>query len=391
MAESDDSADVAFQVKYETGRPVELADLGESFRALGKQYEDYVHRHGFDQQAGNARLYVAELRTGSILLILKNMLEQGSMVLKDLDVLAGFITNLYELVDYFRTTRPTPPAEITREEAGRLSRIVEPAAKDGTGALSLTLVGNTGPITINNILINNETANAIQNNVRRFLGPSVPDPGSFQREVLYLQQMRGDPNSKVGDRGVIERFSTKPVKLHFMTPEAKAAVLDRPYPFKAAHVIDGQVSTVKGEPALYKVTNVHETLGAVGKQKQAKKPTRRVTVRRAKNRPYPSRFDKFLKETLAQQSFRRDVAVFRACEAQVANYRQTQDRLSKRWSQTTEATPLDSKGGCKPGIICNTSVVRNERRIWETAKWPEFVGSERGTVTPDPRIMIPEA
>lgn len=72
------------------------------------------------------------------------------------------------------------------------------------------------------------------------------------------------------------------MKLHFMTPEAKAAVLDRPYPFKAAHVIDGQVSTVKGEPALYKVTNVHETLGAVGKQTQAKKPAKRVTVRRAK-------------------------------------------------------------------------------------------------------------
>ena len=242
-----------------------------------------MHRHGFDQQAGNARLYVVELRTGSILLILKNMLEQGSMVLKDFDVLAGFISNLYALIDYFRTTKPTPPAELTRDEAGRLSRIVEPAAKDGAGALSLTLVGNAGPITINNIVINNETANAIQNNVRRFLGPSVPEPGSFQREVLYLQQMRGDPNSKVGDRGVIERFSTKPVKLHFMTPEAKAAVLDRPYPFKAAaHVIDGQVSTVKGEPALYKVTNVHETLGGAGKQTQAKKPAKRVTVRRAK-------------------------------------------------------------------------------------------------------------
>ena len=282
MAASGDGTDIAFQVKYETERPVELSDLGESFRALGKQYEDYVHRHGFDQTPGNARLYVAELRTGSILLILKNMLEQGSMVLKDFDVLAGFIANLYELVDYFRTAKPTTPTEITRDDASRLSRIVEPAAKDGTGAISFTFIGNTAPIAINNIIINNETANAIQNNVRRFLGPSVPDPGSFEREVLYLQQMRGDPMSKVGDRGVIERFSTKPVKLHFMTPESKAAILDTPYPFKVAHIIDGQVSTVKGEPALYKVTNVHETLGAVSKRPPSKKTARRITVRRSK-------------------------------------------------------------------------------------------------------------
>jgi hypothetical protein len=244
-----------------------------------------VTRHGYDHQAGNAKLYVAEVRSGSIILVLKNLLEQGSMVLKDIDVLAGFLANLYELIDYFRTAKAEPPAEVTRDDANRLSRIVEPAAKDGSGSLSFTFIGSTAPITINNIVINNETANAIQNNVRRFLGPSVPDPGSFQREVLYLHQMRGDPMSKVGDRGVIERFSRKPVKLHFMTPEAKAAVLDRPYPFKPAHIIDGQVSTVKGEPALYKVTNVHETLGAADTPKPARKPgSRRINVRpRGKN------------------------------------------------------------------------------------------------------------
>ncbi|MDO9299424.1 hypothetical protein [Bradyrhizobium sp.] len=284
MPASDESKGIALEVRYSTGRPVELADLGESFRALGKQYENFVHRHGFEQP-GNARLYVSEVRTGSIIILLKSLLEQGSMVLKDIDVLAGFMTNLYDLIEYFRTQKSKPPAEITRDDATRLSRIVEPTAKDGSGAISFTFIGNTAPIAItNNIIINNETANAIQNNVRRFLGPAIPDPGSFQREVLYLEQMRGDPKSKVGDRGIIERFSTKPVKLHFMTPESKAAVLDRPYPFKVAHVIDGQVSTAKGEPALYKVTNVHETLGTTSKQKPAKKPAKRATAGRTKKK-----------------------------------------------------------------------------------------------------------
>jgi hypothetical protein len=73
--------------------------------------------------------------------------------------------------------------------------------------------------------------------------------------------MRGDLNSKVGDRGVTEKFSPKPVKLHFMTPEVKACILDKPEnPFKMAYVVDGQVSTVEGKPALYKIAAVHETL-----------------------------------------------------------------------------------------------------------------------------------
>jgi hypothetical protein len=87
------------------------------------------------------------------------------------------------------------------------------------------------------------------------------------------------PYPKLETEGVIERFSTEPVKLHFMTPESKAAILDRPYPFKLAHVIDGQVSTVKGEPALYKVTHVHETIGEEPKRVTAKKPARRINTR----------------------------------------------------------------------------------------------------------------
>jgi hypothetical protein len=44
-----------------------------------------------------------------------------------------------------------------------------------------------------------------------------------------------------------------------MTPEAKASILDNPEnPFKMAYVVDGQLSTVEGKPALYKVTVVHD-------------------------------------------------------------------------------------------------------------------------------------
>src|SRR5689334_22330181 len=101
MATVEAGDNVEFEVTYKTQRPVELADLGSSFRALGRQYEEYVTRHGFDPMERNAKLYVSQVRTGSIIVRLMNMLEQGSMVLKDLDVLAGFITNLHDLIEYF--------------------------------------------------------------------------------------------------------------------------------------------------------------------------------------------------------------------------------------------------------------------------------------------------
>jgi hypothetical protein len=36
----------------------------------------------------------------------------------------------------------------------------------------------------------------------------------------------GDIKAKTGDRVIIEKFSSKPVKLHFMTAEVKAAIGD---------------------------------------------------------------------------------------------------------------------------------------------------------------------
>jgi hypothetical protein len=154
---------------------------------------------------------------------------------------------------------PPPKAIVTRGDAERISTILEPVAKDSGSTLSIAVTGNTAPVTVNAIIVNSEKANAVQNAARRFLGPSVPTQGQFEREVMYLQQIRGDLKSKVGDRGVIEKFSPKPVKLHFMTPEVKASILDKPEnPFKMAYVVDGQVSTAEGKPALYKVAAVHD-------------------------------------------------------------------------------------------------------------------------------------
>jgi hypothetical protein len=57
--------------------------------------------------------------------------------------------------------------------------------------------------------------------------------------------------------GVIEKFSPDPVKLYFMSEEVKAAILEKPEnPFLMDYIVDGIVSTARGDPALYKITKV---------------------------------------------------------------------------------------------------------------------------------------
>jgi hypothetical protein len=262
MADVAETERVELTVRIDNTRPVEVADLGQSLQALGKQYEEFVVSHGFDHRPANARLFVAHLETGSIIVTLQTLLDQASFVLKHVDVLAGFVANLNEIINYLlQQDRVPKPERITRDDAERISTILEPVAKDSGSQVTFAISGNTAPITVNNVIVNSEKANAVQNGARRFLGPSIPMHGNFEREVMYLQQMRGDSKSTVGDRGVIEKFSPKPIKLHFMTPAVKASILDQPEnPFKMAYIIDGQVSTVEGKPALYKIDAVHEAI-----------------------------------------------------------------------------------------------------------------------------------
>ena len=164
-----------------------------------------------------------------------------------------------------------------------MAQLFEPVAKDGSSQINFNVIGNTAPVTINSIVVDSERANAIQNNVRRYLGPDIPESGNFEKEVLYLEQMRGNSRSNVGDRGIIERYSPKPVKLYFMSPDVKAAIVDKPQnPFRTTYLVDGQVSTAKGDPALYKIFHVHDTFNTKRRAKGSKSNRRSAKRSRKK-------------------------------------------------------------------------------------------------------------
>jgi hypothetical protein len=243
-------------------KPVELIDVGKSFESFGEMYETFVYARGYEKAAGNAKLYLIGVRSGSIIADLKGYLDQASFIIDHFDVLAGFVANVHELVEFFRVQRPlNGESAPTRAEAERIARFVEPIAKDGGAQLNINVQGDA-KINVTQVTVTSERANAIQNNVRRFLGPPIPESGSFEKEVLYLEQIRRSTKTSVGDRGIIENFSLRPVRLLFMTEEVKAAIMEKPQnPFRMSYVVDGIVSTARGEPALYKIAKVHEAIG----------------------------------------------------------------------------------------------------------------------------------
>src|SRR5262245_21084315 len=83
----------------ENSRPVDVTDLGRSLQALGREYEEFVVGR-FEPPPVNARLYVSHVETGSIIITLETLLDQASFIVKHVEVLAGFVANIQDIISF---------------------------------------------------------------------------------------------------------------------------------------------------------------------------------------------------------------------------------------------------------------------------------------------------
>lgn len=251
--------------KFHNKVPVALDDLSVSLSALAQLYEDYLAASGKAEPEEGVRLYVHDLQTGSIIAVLQAIADQGHLLFGEhgvvpalksafdqADTLAGFLGSLNDVVQFF-LGKPVVAKEPTKKEADQIIKIFEPVAKDAGSQLNVQFTGtvNFQPIHYH---YNSQEANAVQNSARRFLGPTLPTNQMLCDETLVLHQVRGDPKSKSGDKGIIESISRMPVRLLFSSDEIKKDILESPdNPFQRVFLVDVEIKTADGKPALYKV------------------------------------------------------------------------------------------------------------------------------------------
>jgi len=54
-------------VEIKNVQPVELIDLAQSMLSLGSEYQSYLGKYAREVDAGGARLYIKEVRSGSVI------------------------------------------------------------------------------------------------------------------------------------------------------------------------------------------------------------------------------------------------------------------------------------------------------------------------------------
>lgn len=260
-------------VKIDNRQPVELVDFTRSLFSLADQFKrDAAFSEGSEL---DVKLYVKELRPGSIIAELVPLVEQAMMVATPVaaavaahgpevvDTVRKFVEN-FQAIKAWLVDGGAKPEIAEEKRVENFSNIVGPIAKDTGATIHISVHGaNNAPITVEpTIIISSLEANAGQNRAAEYARQlKAPQAQNLSKVIMYWDQVRRAEENRngAGERAIIEKVTERAVKVSFSTPALRELFTQgRDNPLKEAFVVDAEVQTVRGKIARYYVTALHE-------------------------------------------------------------------------------------------------------------------------------------
>ncbi|MCC7300401.1 MAG: hypothetical protein IT583_04930 [Verrucomicrobia bacterium] len=247
-------------ITIENKQPVELTDFTRAFLAMAEEYKRYISKHDEDAVDGDIKLYIKEIRTGSIVADLLALAPLALPFMENSTTIIGFAGYLKSGIDFLLgKTNQNPVTE--KQSYENLSAILAPVAKDNGS--QIIFAPTTNGNVVFNLTLSSLEANAAQNVCEREIEKlKEPETGFHDKVLLYWYQARNDTKSQTGDRAIVESINPRSVKTIFATESIKAKMLldENENPFKSGYVVDVAVETVGGVPKLYKITELYERI-----------------------------------------------------------------------------------------------------------------------------------
>lgn len=246
-------------VKFNNKFPVDLVDYSNAMIGLGNEYSAFICESDIHLQPEDIKLFVNHITTGSIIIELMALAPSLIPFVEHANTVFDFVKNVKENIEYLKKSNliEDNSKKLDTQSLNRYIKLVEPVVKDNGSILHIDASNNSGAIHIH---LNNKDARIVKENANKILDKmKEPIIGLHKNVILYWVQARMD--NKKGDKAVIESISEKEVKVIFEDENIKHQILHaQPHPFNYSYLVDVNVETVKGNPALYKVLNFHEVI-----------------------------------------------------------------------------------------------------------------------------------
>ena len=258
-----DTKDIRLVIKITNNKPIELLDLTKSLVAFVNQFDSYVSENGQRKEDREAKLYVKEIKSGSVIFELVEFASKTAIpFLENANIIIGFAGYLKKAYDFYKGDQSDSSIVYSNSDCKELSQIINPVANDNGSQINISATINNN--TENTFVITSMEANALQNILEKAIkqnkSPELDD--SIKKKVLLKWwQTRSDIKAKSGNKGVIDELSEKPMSILFEDETLNEEMLHGDYnPNETVFVVDVKLQTVGGKLAAYKVVKFHEAL-----------------------------------------------------------------------------------------------------------------------------------
>lgn len=247
-------------IELRNGKPVELVEFANSMIAFGSEYTDYLVRAGAAGSVPDAKLYIRDIREGSIVATLGALASVTVPMFEQVNVVFDYAVYFSQCLKWLRDRAGARP-DMDKGTLNNITKFVQPVTQDSNGVLNIGTINNNGELHLH-FSAPHADANAIQNAAQqelKLLGQSVSGPRD--RVALYWAQASNTEKNRPADKARIDSIYDKPVRVIFEDESMKRAMLfDEPHAFQKVFIVDVQVESVGMKPVSYRVTRLHEVI-----------------------------------------------------------------------------------------------------------------------------------
>lgn len=252
--------DISLRVEIKNNKPLELSELTKSLTALASQYNSFSEKNGFTENERQAKLYIKEIRSGSVILDLMEIASVGVIPFaENINTLVGFSDYFKKAVNYFVKGEGENP-DLSVQDCKDFSQIVSPIAKDNASQLNMSVKidGNFHQY----VYLDSKDSKAFQNTLKAEIKNKLePKTGDLiENAIMVFYQTRNKLDEKSGNKAIIDdAVEGKPLNVVFSDKDLRRKILkgeDNPNNF--AFQVDVKIKTSNGNIIAYEVVKLHD-------------------------------------------------------------------------------------------------------------------------------------
>ncbi|MDY4281294.1 MAG: hypothetical protein SOX56_09540 [[Pasteurella] mairii] len=246
------------QIHLKNDQPVQLSKLCESLDGISREYSHFVNLSSEDLnlEPCDDNIYVTQITKGSIIVELGTLVALTYPIIEHSNVIFEFGERLAKIFDWLMGNGE-PPEKITTNQLRRLHNALEPTAFDPKGSISIGSININGDVHIH-FEADSAKCNALQNRINKEIAKMKDPIIGFQNGCAMIWSQTA--TNRHVDKGIIEAFTSKPVKVTFDNDTLKETMVMREHPYKKIFIVDVMVNSIEDQIVSYHIQRLIDIL-----------------------------------------------------------------------------------------------------------------------------------